>query len=64
MVGHFLPFKAGLSQQHGIHWRKGKTLFIVPGIFGMTSRGPGASVSPKLDPQVAQNVPGCHSQAL
>lgn len=30
MVGCFLPLKGGLSQQCGIHWRKGENTVYCP----------------------------------
>lgn len=56
-LGTSFPLRVNCHSSVEFIGERGKTLFIVPGIFGMKSRGPGASVLPKLDPQVAQNVP-------
>lgn len=54
--GASFPLRVGCHSSVEFTGKREKTLFIVPWIFGMTSRGPGASVLPKLDPQVAQNA--------
>lgn len=55
-LGASFPLTLGSHSSVLFTGERRKALFIVPWIFGITSRGPSASVLPRLDPQVAQNA--------